>query len=246
MPDVWGALVAALQLVGDVLTQDADLTGRLGTLGLFWASVGVAALALLSIGLGQSGVLFLNRIRGVRALVSGVLALIYLIALRLLEAVVTWRVALAVTGRPLPLTTILTVFLLALAPHVFNALTFIPYLGLGIGRVLEVWSFLVLLVLLGAAYDLPSWQALLIAGSGWFLMQVLARVLAAPLGWISSRLWSLATGEAVLVTSANILVGAPFVPVPARVGSRPDAAEGSPAPPGGAPGSPASRAGDAP
>lgn len=213
MPDVWGALVAALQLVGDVLRQDADLTGRLGTLPLLWSSIGVAALALLSIGVGQSGVLFLNRIRGVRALISGALALVYLIALRLLEALVTWGVALAVTGRPLPVTTILTVFLLALAPHVFNALTFLPYVGLGIGRVLEVWSFLLLFLLLGAAYDLPAWLALLITGSGWFLMQLLARLLGAPLGWVSSRLWTLATGEPVLVTSANILTGGPFVPV---------------------------------
>ena len=196
-PDIWGALIASLQLVGDVLRQDADLPGHLGSVDLFWSSVGVAALALLSIGVGQSGVLFLNRVRGVRAVVSGGLALALLIGLRLMEALVTWGVALAVTRRPLPLMTILTVFLLSLAPHVFNALTFLPFVGLGIARVLELWSFLVLFVLLGAAYALPGWLALLIALSGWLLMQLLARLLAAPLGWVSSRLWTLATGEPV-------------------------------------------------
>ena len=211
-PDIWGALIASLQLVGDVLRQDADLPGHLGSVDLFWSSVGVAALALLSIGVGQSGVLFLNRVRGVRAVVSGGLALALLIGLRLMEALVTWGVALAVTRRPLPLMTILTVFLLSLAPHVFNALTFLPFVGLGIARVLELWSFLVLFVLLGAAYALPGWLALLIALSGWLLMQLLARLLAAPLGWVSSRLWTLATGEPVIVTGANILTGGPYVP----------------------------------
>ena len=214
-PDIWGALIASLQLVGDVLRQDADLPGHLGSVDLFWSSVGVAALALLSIGVGQSGVLFLNRVRGVRAVVSGGLALALLIGLRLMEALVTWGVALAVTRRPLPLMTILTVFLLSLAPHVFNALTFLPFVGRGIARVLELGSFLVLFVLLGAAYALPGWLALLIALSGWLLMQLLARLLAAPLGWVSSRLWTLATGEPVIVTGANILTGGPFVPVAA-------------------------------
>ena len=85
-PDIWGALIASLQLVGDVLRQDADLPGHLGSVDLFWSSVGVAALALLSIGVGQSGVLFLNRVRGVRAVVSGGLALALLIGLRLFPA----------------------------------------------------------------------------------------------------------------------------------------------------------------
>ncbi len=215
VPDIWGALVASWQLVGDVLWREADITDRLGSIDLFWSSVGVAALALLSIGLGQSGVLFLNRVRGLRAVISGSLALALLIGFRLLEAVVTWGVALAVTRRPLPLVTILTVFLLSLAPHVFNGLTFLPFVGLGLARVLELWSFLVLFVLLAAAYTLPGWLALLITGSGWLLMQVLARVLAAPLGWVSSRLWTLATGEPMIVTGANILTSGPFVPVSA-------------------------------
>lgn len=223
LPDVWGALAGALSLIGDVLRQDVAVTERLGTMDLLWSSIGVALLALLSIGVGQSGVLFLNRIRGVGAMISGALALVYLIALRVLEALVTWGVALAVTGRPQSATTIITIFLLALAPQVFSAFTFLPYLGLIIGRVLEVWSFLLVFLLLSAAYELPAWRALLISGSGWLLMQLLSRLLNAPLGWISSRLWSLATGRPVLVTGANVLTGGPFVPVDAhtRAISRP-------------------------
>ena len=216
LPDVWGALSGALSLVGDVLRQDAAVTQRLGAMDLFWSSIGVAPLALVSIGLGQSGVLFLNRIRGVGAVISGGLAMVFLIALRLLEALVTWGVAWLLTGRPQPVTTILTIFLLSLAPHIYSAFTFLPYVGLILARVLDVWSFLLVFLLLGSAYELSAWRALLITGSGWLLMQLLARLLSAPLSWISSRLWTLATGEPVLVTSANVLTGGPFVPVPTR------------------------------
>lgn len=216
MPDVIGVLNAVLGLVSSEWRGDAGVAEALASNPPVWSALGVAVAAWLSIGVGHVYVLFLNRVSRLRGLIAAALGLVYVLALRVLEALVTWGVATLVTGRPLPLTTVVAVFLLAMAPQVFAAFTFVPHFGLFLGHVLEAWSFLVLFLLLGAAYDIPAWQSLLVTGSGWLLVQVLSRLLAAPLGWLGSWVWTLASGEPTLVTSRDILAGTPFVPVEGR------------------------------
>ncbi len=207
------ALAATLSLVADVLTRDDNVARRLATDPPLVGAFGVALLAWVSTGIAHASVLYLNRVRGVRALVAGAVGLVWVTVLRIVEALVTWGVAFLVTGRVLPVESVVTVFLLALAPQVFNALTFVPHLGLTMGRVLQAWSFLVLFLLVAATYGLPGWQALLVVASGWLLVQVLSRLLAAPIGWVGSRAWSLVSDSPVVVTSRDILAGTPFVPV---------------------------------
>lgn len=214
------ALAATLSLVADVLTGDGTIARSLATDPPLVGAFGVALLAWVSTGVAHAGVLYLNRIGRLRGLVTGAVGLVWLTVLRVVEALVTWGVAWLVTRRDVPIETMVTVFLLALAPHVFAALTFLPYVGLMLGRVLEAWSFLVLFLLLGAAYALPGWLALLVTASGWLVVQLLSRLLAAPLGWLGSRLWTLASGQPVLMTSRDILAGTPFIPVGAPESSR--------------------------
>ncbi len=210
---VLDALAATLTLVVDVLTRDATVARSLASDPPLAGAFGVALLAWASTGIAHTSVLYLNHVGRVRAVVAGVAGLVWLTLLRVLEAFVTWGVATLVTRRDVPVETVVTIFLLALAPQVFAALTFLPHVGLGLGRVLGAWSFLVLFLLLGAAYALPAWQALLVAASGWLVAQLVSRLLAAPLGWLGSRLWTLASGQPVLVTSRDILAGTPFIPV---------------------------------
>lgn len=209
------ALVATLTLVGEVLTRDANVARSLASDPPLVGAFAVALLAGVSTGVAHTSVLFLNRIGRVRALVAGALGLVWLTTLRVVEAVVTWGVATLVTLRDVPVETVVTVFLLALAPQVFAALTFLPHVGLLLGRVLEAWGFLILFLLLAAAYGLPAWQALLVAASGWVVAQFLSRLLSAPLGWLGSRVWTMASGQPVLVTSRDILAGTPFIPISA-------------------------------
>lgn len=210
---VLDALAATLTLVAEVLTRDDNVARRLASSPPLWGAFGVALLAWASTGISHMGVLYLNRIRGLRALVAGAFGLVWVTLLRLTEAVITWGVAWLVTGRDLPVETVVSVFLLSLAPQVFNALTFVPHVGLAMGKVLQIWSFLVLFLLLAAVYELPAWGALLVVASGWLVVQVLSRLLAAPLGWLGSRAWSLASGRPVLMTSRDILAGTPFIPI---------------------------------
>ena len=213
MRPVLDALAATLSLVAEVLTRDENVARRLASDPPLLGAFGVALLAWVSTGIAHTGVLYLNRVRGLRAFIAGAVGLVWVTVLRVVEALITWGVAWLVTGRTLPVGTVVTVFLLALAPQVFNALTFVPHIGLAMGRFLQVWSVLVLFLLLAAAYAMPAWQALLVVASGWLVVQLLSRLLAAPLGWLGSRAWTLASGRPVLVTSRDILAGTPFVPV---------------------------------
>lgn len=186
--------------------------------GALLPSLGVAVLAWASIALGHGGVLLLNRVRGVRMIVAGVLGAVLFFSLRVVEALVTWAVATVATGRVIPFDDMVIVFLLAMAPHVFAAITFVPHLGLFLARALEAWSFIVIFLLLASLYGITVGYALVITASGWLAMHLLSRALAAPIGWIASRLWSIASGQPVIVTSRDILAGTPFIPVNAVIG----------------------------
>ncbi len=186
--------------------------------GALLPALGVAVLAWASIALGHGGVLLLNRVHGVRMVIAGLLGAVLFFTLRVVEALATWAVATVATGRAIPVDDMVTLFLLAMAPHVFALITFVPHLGLFLARALEAWSFLVIFLLLASLYGITVGYALVITGSGWLAMQLLSRALTAPVGWIASRLWSIASGQPVLVTSRDILAGTPFIPVDAAVG----------------------------
>ena len=175
MVDVLDALVAALTL------NKAGLAAA-GT----WAAVGVAVLASLSTMLGHSAVLLLNRIGGLRLLSTLALNAAVLSFLRIMQAGITWAVTSLVLGRPIPLLPLVLVALLSLAPQVFGVVTAVPHAGLFVGRVLEAWQSLVLVVGVSATFGVTLLTALGITLGGWTVMQMVSRLLRAPATWLGS------------------------------------------------------------
>ena len=202
MADVLAALLAAL-------TLDEAAMSAAGT----WDALGVAVLASLSTMLGHSAVLALNRIRGLRLLSTLVLNAVVLSSLRILQAAITWTVAGIVLGHPVPLLDLVIVALLSLAPQVFGVVTAMPHAGLFIGRVLEAWQYLVLVVGVSDTFGVTLATALGITLVGWVVMQMVSRLLRVPATWLGSRLWTLATGRPTMVTARDILAGTPLMPV---------------------------------
>ena len=214
--DVLDTLRAVLGLVFH--PGDPSTSALITDPGALLAALGVAVLGWVSIALGHGGVLLLNRVHGVRMIVAGVLGVVLFFSLRVVEALVTWAVATAMTGRVIPFDDMVIVFLLAMAPHVFAAVTFVPHLGLFLARALEAWSFIVIFLLMASLYGITVLYALVITASGWLAMHLLSRALTGPVGWVASRLWSIASGQPVIVTSRDILAGTPYIPVDAVVG----------------------------
>ena len=208
MTEVWRLLGEALRLYPS-LFEDVDLSAY----PMLGDALGIAGLAAVSTMLGHVAVLLLNRIHGARLVASMVLSIIAFALLHVLEASVTWAVASVVLQRPLPLLPIIVVALTATAPQVFNFLTAIPHIGMFIGRVLQAWSFLVLVMGITYAYNTVFLTALGYALAGWLAMQLLMRQMQKPLAWAGSRAWTLVTGTPTMITADDILAGMPIIPV---------------------------------
>lgn len=194
---------------------DARLYQHLGDVTTLTA-LAIAVLAGLSTMLGHIAILALNRIGGLRLVAALLLSSSALVVLYTSQAVVTWVLASAVLDRALPLRELVTVAMLALAPLVLNFITALPHLGLGIGRVLEAWSYLILWFGVGSAFDLSWYWALATTIAGWLVMQLLSRLGHRPIGWVIARAWRLATGRPTMVSSRDILAGMPIIPVEPR------------------------------
>lgn len=210
MPDVFRTLREALVL-------DGALFADLGDVGV-WTALQVALLAGASTMLGHVAILKLNRISGFHIATSLLFGAGILTVLHLTQAAVTWGVASLVLGRGLPLLDLLVVSMLSLAPLVWNFVTALPHLGLGIGRLLEAWSYVIFWYGVARTFTLSWYWALLFTIAGWLVMQLLSRLAHQPIGWLIARVWKLATGRPTMVTSRDILAGMPIIPVEGRPG----------------------------
>ena len=176
-------------------------------------SMTVAALAGVSTLAGDSVVLFLNRVRGWRFLITLLLNALGFVLLYALQALVIAIVGPLVVGHSPGLAAVTRGVMLATAPMIFGIFVLIPYLGPAIARVLQAWGLLVLWVVVDALFDTDIWTALLITAIGWGVMQLLSWSLARPVGWVGDRIWRLATGKPSMMTGRDLLSGHMFMPL---------------------------------
>ena len=206
-------LTAVLAAVGDVWAFRAPARLTHPHEAVWAPAIGVAVLAGLSMMLGNVVVFAINRVSGLRMVAGMALGTVFMALLRMLSATVIALAAWGVTQGRIDGEMIAITYLFALAPLVLSFLVFIPHLGLGIGRLLEIWSVLCLVALLSPVLGVGRWTALAIGIGGWFLSQFVSRLLARPIAALGSRGWTLATGHTSLVTAKDILTGATFVPL---------------------------------
>lgn len=206
-------LSAVFAAVGDVWAFRAPARLTDPDAAMWGPAIGVAVLAGLSIMIGNAVVFTINRVSGLRMLAGMAMGAVFMALLRMLSATVIAFAAWGVTQGRIDGAMIAITYLFALAPLALSFLMFIPHLGLGIGRLLEIWSVLCLVALLSPVLGVGRWTALAIGIGGWFLSQLVSRLLARPVAALTSRVWTLATGHASLVTAKDILTGATFVPL---------------------------------
>lgn len=187
-------------------------------------SLTIAALAGVSTLLGNSVVLFLNRVRGWGFVVSLALNGLAMVGLYLAQAAVIAVVGYLVTAERLTAQLAITSVMLSTAPLLFEFFVLMPYLGPGVARVLQVWSLLSLWVIVAVTYDVDRWTALVITGAGWAIMQGASWLLAKPLTRLADRIWVALTGHHTMLSAQDLLSGHQFVPVEFSF-ERPDGVE---------------------
>lgn len=206
-------LTAVLAAVGDMLLMRVgDALNPAAAHTSLSIAVGVATLAALSTMLGHAVIFLVNRVQGGRLVAGMALGALYLVFLHLLTGVTIGFVAIVVMDRA-ELTTLVVAYLLTLAPRVLGFLVFIPHVGLWIGKALEGWCLIALMVMLAHVLHIPYWQAMALAGSAWVLTHVTSRLLSRPVAALASRAWTRLTGRPTIVTAHDILAGGPFVPL---------------------------------
>lgn len=146
-----------------------------------WVALGVVCLAALSEALGQSIILFLNRVRPGRFGFALLMAVLRSMIGYLLWTASVWLVGSYCFERAVPIQTVLSAVGLAYAPQLLSFFTLIPFLGPGIGTLLSLWSMLAIVVAVRVGLGLETWQAIVTSGLGWLLIEVWQRTLGRPI-----------------------------------------------------------------
>jgi hypothetical protein len=160
----------------------------------FWVTLGVAILGGASLLIGQSIVLFINQVTPTRFVLSMVLN-----GLQFTISLLVWAVLLTFLGDlifniEIPLTISTRIILLTAAPYVFGFFILMPYMGLTIQKILQIWSLLITLQIVNFQYQTNLLQALIIVGLGWLITILLGALLGRPVIFIRDAIWKRIVG----------------------------------------------------
>jgi hypothetical protein len=193
---LWGVLARLLDLAAAAIAFDGAAFAYVAgsAFGRSMALV-IVFFAGVSQTLGESLVLFLNRVRPARFLLSLVLTGLVYVANVIATAASLVVGALLIWDLRLDLPTIVGIQALAYAPRLFGMLVLMPYLGQPIHRGLEVWVLALTIFGLTVGLQIPVALAAGSALSGWIVMQVLTILFGAPLTALLQRLRRLVSGS---------------------------------------------------
>lgn len=186
---LWQLILAAWALQsGAFQTVEAHPQG--GALALT-----VLMLAGVSLTLGQSVVLFINRVNPLRFVLCLLVgALVFAIGVWFWVGSV-WLIATLILGYKQSLPGVLRAVSLAHAPLLFGVFVLLPYLGTFVYRLLYVWTLLAILTALMATFQLNFWQALECGVLGWLFVEGLEHFAEQPVRAFLDWIWRITTGK---------------------------------------------------
>lgn len=173
-----------------------------------WVILTIALLGGASLLLGQSVILFVNRVKPGRFALSLILnGIIFTISL-VLWAVMIWLIGLPMFTEDPYWGDVMRMVGLGAAPYIFGFLVLIPYAGDFIGKLLSAWSFIIVLAGIAYLYNIDFWAALFCVGTGWVLINILAGLIGKPIIAIRDALWKRVTGSTMDARVQDVLTGA--------------------------------------
>jgi hypothetical protein len=155
-------------------------------------------LAGFSSQLGQSVILFVNRIRPPRFFFALLVGMSFYLLNVFIWALGCWLLGLSLFGREVGFVQVLTVIGLAQAPQLLAFFMFVPFFGVGLGWLLSLWSLLATLTGLQTVLDVSIGLALFPAGGSWLVLQLFQRTVGQPLTLLAQRVRSRVAGVEAL------------------------------------------------
>jgi hypothetical protein len=169
-----------------------------------WVILVIAILGGASLLVGQSVILFVNRVSPGRfalsLLINGVVFAVSLVS----WAGAIWLVS-RMLGSPMPFGPVVRMVGLGAAPYIWGFLVLIPWAGPLIGRGIAVWSLLVVLAGLMQLYQTSFVTTLLGVGTGWLLITLLSYTVGQPIIALRNRLYRRVTGSTLDARVADLL-----------------------------------------
>lgn len=200
LANLWQVILNALTFNPELLRL---VEGYPGSLSLIFGVPFVAGASLL---VGQSVILFVNRVRPGRFLASLILSGFLFTINLLVWGTSIWLISRIVFDVPATWNMSVRLILLTAAPMIFGFFVLMPYLGQLINRLLYVWSLLITLQLVGLQYQTNLFQTLVIVGLGWLLMMLLTATIGRPVVWVRNRLVRRVVGSSLDATPQDILM----------------------------------------
>jgi hypothetical protein len=191
-----GWIAAFWRAVGGALAfRDAVFLAVTGEQGGLAVALLVLLVAGVSLGVGQSVVLFANRVspRGFALSLLG--SALVLAVSAFLWALSAWLIARLFFGVQTSLNDFYALVCLGFAPAVFGFLVLLPYFGNWLFQIMRVYGLAIVLVGIGAVTGLRFFPALATAGLGWLIYETLTRLPLFDLDRMPLWLWRLLTGR---------------------------------------------------
>lgn len=175
MDHVWEILGWVFVLNGEIF-QKLTVSSK----GIALA-MSVVLLAGLSLAVGQGIILFINRVKPIRFILTlFVSAILYLFEFLFL-VLSTWLICLLPQSIHVSLPILIIVLGLSYAPLLFSFLGALPYLGFPLIRALSIWHLLAMVVGFGAVTNIGAGFAFGYVAFGWFVKEVLEHTIGQPI-----------------------------------------------------------------
>ncbi len=171
-----------------------------------WVVAGIVFLAGASTLLGHSAVLFINRVRKNRFVISLLVNGLIFIVSYVVWGVVVWLTGFVLFSVNPPLGQFIRMVGLSTAPLVFGFFILIPWMGPFIGKLLNIWSFLILLAIVENQFQIGFWGALLCVGLGWLASLALNNTIGRPVMALRNKIFQIVTGSKMETTAEDILL----------------------------------------
>ncbi len=189
--DLWAALSGIFKLDGNAFLTALHAGDAIAV------AVGVVVIAGLSETIAESIVLFANRVRAARFLMSVFVNVALFVFGYAFTVLSTWAVMALPGQHHAPLDALALVIALSYAPLVFSFFGTLPYLGVTVVTVLRIWHLLSMVVGVGALAGAPLYVALTYVGLGWFVLTVAQATIGRPIVALGARALDAAAGVAV-------------------------------------------------
>lgn len=200
MPSLWQTIEQAMRLNPAVFAEIQQSQGGLGIALL------IVIVAGLSEALGQSVILFINRLRPRRFILALMITAASHLVGYLLWTVTVWLVGVYVFEQQVSMMAIACVVGLAYAPQTLAFFELTPFLGNPFSIILSLWSMVAVIVAVRVGLNLELWQALLASGLGWVIIQLWRRTIGRPIYGLGRWLQRRAAGVPLDHTLADLAV----------------------------------------